>query len=812
MLFLKRTTCLAMFFLPLFVNAQITDQYKGGAIKRTTNTKADAVLNFPALSKKIYKQGWIDFNKDGVKDIFEDPLQPIAARVRDLLQKMTLDEKANQLATVYGYGAVLKDRLPMPWWKDSIWKYGIANIDEQLTGLRTDTMFAYPYSDHTKAINIIQRWFIENTRLGIPVDFTTEGIRGLNHMKATYYPSQLAQACTFNYDLVHQIGRVTGREAKALGYTNVYSPILDVALDPRWGRIEETYGSDPFLVGSLGVANASGLQSQGIASTAKHFAVYGIPLAGSDGGVRTHPMIAPREMMAKLLEPFRMVIEQAGIMGVMVSYNDYDGTPIMASKYFLTDLLRKRFGFKGYTVSDSHAYEDLYEKYFVTDNMVDAAALTINAGLNVKTAFNSPTPFINAVKEAVSQGKINQAMLDERVGEVLSVKFRLKLFDEPYVLNPKATEIVHNQEAVSLALDAAHQTVVLLKNQNNLLPLKDLAGKKVAIIGPNAKEKKSLLSRYGPVHTDAVTIFDGLSQALTGAEILYAEGCKHTDPKFPESDIRDFPLTTAEEQLLNEAIGVAAQADIIILSVGDNARTVGESASRLSLKLPGRQEFLIDKMMDLNKPVVLINTSGRPMSFVSAAERVPAIIQNFYAGEFNGTAVADVVTGKYNPSGRMPVAVLKTVGQTPLSFPMYPADAKSGNAAVTGFLYPFGHGLSYTQFAYSNLQIDTTGFAKTNHLKLSLKVKNTGKVKGREVVQVYVKDNFSSFITYAKELCGYTPVLLEPGEEKTVELKVSRQSLSLLNEKLEWIMEPGTFTFFAGSSSEDIKLKRTVVF
>ncbi len=405
MLFLKRTTCLAMFFLPLFVNAQITDQYKGGAIKRTTNTKADAVLNFPALSKKIYKQGWIDFNKDGVKDIFEDPLQPIAARVRDLLQKMTLDEKANQLATVYGYGAVLKDRLPMPWWKDSIWKYGIANIDEQLTGLRTDTMFAYPYSDHTKAINIIQRWFIENTRLGIPVDFTTEGIRGLNHMKATYYPSQLAQACTFNYDLVHQIGRVTGREAKALGYTNVYSPILDVALDPRWGRIEETYGSDPFLVGSLGVANATGLQSQGIASTAKHFAVYGIPLAGSDGGVRTHPMIAPREMMAKLLEPFRMVIEQAGIMGVMVSYNDYDGTPIMASKYFLTDLLRKRFGFKGYTVSDSHAYEDLYEKYFVTDNMVDAAALTINAGLNVKTAFNSPTPFINAVKEAVSQGK-----------------------------------------------------------------------------------------------------------------------------------------------------------------------------------------------------------------------------------------------------------------------------------------------------------------------------------------------------------------------------------------------------------------------
>ncbi|MFT4093277.1 MAG: glycoside hydrolase family 3 N-terminal domain-containing protein [Niabella sp.] len=809
---LKQSFCIVCFWVSVSASAQITDQYKGGALKRGTGFKGDTVLRFLPLSSKIYKSGWVDFNKNGSKDIYEDPRQSVTDRVQDLLKKMTLQEKACQLATLYGYGAVLKDRLPLPSWSDSVWKDGIANIDEQLTGLRTDTLFAFPYADHTKAINIIQRWFIENTRLGIPVDFTTEGIRGLNHMKATYFPSQLAQACTFNSGLVNQIGIVTGREARALGYTNVYSPILDVAMDPRWGRIEETYGSDPFLVGTLGVANVLGLQSQGVASTGKHFAVYSIPLAGSDGYVRTHPMIAPREMMAKLLEPFRMVIQQAAMMGVMVSYNDYDGVPIIANKYFLTDLLRKRFGFKGYTVSDSHAFEDLYEKYYVTDNMEDAAAMAINAGLNVRTDFSSPTPFIHAVQQAVTSGKISQLTLDERVGEVLSVKFRLGLFDRPYVLGPNATAVVHNKEATDLALDAARQSVVLLKNEKDLLPLKDFAGKKIAVIGPNAKEKKSLLSRYGPVRTAAVTIFEGIATAMPGAEILYAEGCKHTDPHFPESDIKDFPLSGEEDALLQEAIRTGSEADIIILSVGDNAKTVGESASRLSLALPGRQEQLIKKIMALNKPVILVNTGGRPASFTWAAEKVPAIIQNFYAGEFNGTAVADVITGKYNPSGRLPVAVLKHVGQVPLSFPMYPADANGGNAAVTGFLYPFGHGLSYTKFAYNGLRIDTAGFTEKGAIKLSFKIKNTGDIKGTEIAQVYVRDNTGSVIPYDKELCAYSPVSLNPGEEKTVELSVSRHSLSLLNEKMEWVMEPGAFTFYIGASSEDIKLKETVRF
>lgn len=798
------------FFIFGVCKTQITDQYKGGSEKRNATAKADTLLIFPPLSKKMYKNDWIDFNKNGKKDIYEDTQQPIDNRVEDLLQQMNIDEKVGQLATLYGYGAVLEDRLPLPSWNDSIWKNGLANIDEQLTGLRTDTMFAFPYQEHTKAINIIQRWFIEKTRLGIPVDFTTEGIRGLNHMKATYFPSQLAQACTFNTTLVRKIGEITGREAKALGYTNVYSPILDVASDPRWGRIEETYGSDPFLVGTLGVANASGIQSKGIASTAKHFAVYSIPFAGSDGYVRAHPMVSKREMMSRLLEPFRIVIQKAKIDGVMASYNDYDGEPIIGSKYFLTDILRRRFGFQGYVVSDSHAFEDLYDKYHVTDNEVDAAKLALDAGMNVRTGFSSPTPFINAVKKAVSVGKLSDAILKQRVSEVLRVKFKLGLFDKPYNMDPNSTNIIHNKEATDVSLEAALQSVVLLKNENNLLPLDNARFKTIAIIGPNAKETKSLLSRYGPLHTNATTIYDGIAKAYPNSKIIYAEGCKHTDPNFPKSDVEHFNLSKEEETLLQQAIETANSADVIILSVGDDGNTIGESASRLSLKLPGRQDLLVEKIASLGKPVILINTGGRPTSFAWAADHVPAIIQNFYAGEFNGNAVASVISGAYNPSGKLPVGILKNVGQVPLSFPLYRVDDNGGNAAVTGFLYPFGHGLSYTTFSYSDLNISAPIIDTTATIELTFKIKNTGTKKGTEIVQAYVRDNISSLINYDKELCAFEPITLNPGEEKEIHLKVNAHSLYFLNSKLDWIFEPGTFTFFIGASSEDIRLKQEI--
>jgi len=758
------------------------------------------------------QQGWIDFNKNGKKDIYEDPAKPTEERVNDLLRQMTVEEKTCQLATLYGYGAVLKDRQPTPAWKDSVWKDGIANIDEQLTGLRKDTLFAFPYSAHAKAINEIQRWFIEQTRLGIPVDFTTEGIRGLNHMKATYFPAQLAQGSSFDKDLVFKIGDVTGREAKALGYTNVYSPILDVSSDPRWGRMEETYGSDPYLISQLGKQAVLGIQKNNIVSTVKHFAVYSIPVGGRDGGVRVDPHVAPHEMWELYLEPFRVAFEEAGAKGTMASYNDYDGVPIISSHYFLTDILRRQFGFKGYVVSDSHALEDLFAKHHVAKDTADAARMALTAGLNVKTDFQTPAYYLAAVRRGIKNGSIPMSVIDERVKEVLRVKFWLGLFDHPYIQDPaEADVIVHNKAAQELALKAAHEGIVLLKNDNKLLPLSKNVTQTVAIIGPNAKEEKSLLSRYGPTHAHVITIYDGIKNALpTATQVLYAEGCKHTDPNFPASDIEDFPLTSDENYLLDEAVTTASKADVIILSVGDNENTIGETHSRLDLKLPGRQELLVEKIAALNKPTVLILTGGRPVTINFANKHIPSILETWYLGEYTGKAVADVLFGDYNPGGKLPAPFPKYVGQIPLSFPMKPAADAHGDANVSGFLYPFGYGLSYTTFQYSELKIDDSALSSKNEIKVSFKIKNTGQVAGDEVAQLYLHQELSSVTTYVRKLRGFERVRLEPQQEKEVKMILPKDSFALYNQEMKRVVEPGMFQILVGASSEDIRLTKSI--
>lgn len=757
-----------------------------------------------------YKDHWIDFNKNGRMDIYEDSSKPIELRVNDLLQQMTIEEKTCQLTTLYGYGAFLKDHLPAASWKDSVWKDGIANIDEQLTGYRKDTLYAYPYSSHAEAINTIQRWFIEETRLGIPVDFTTEGIRGLNHMKATYFPSQLAQASSFNRELVRQIGQVTGREAKALGYTNVYSPILDVASDPRWGRIEETYGSDPYLVGQLGKENILGIQENGVISTLKHFAVYSIPVGGRDGNVRTDPHVAPREMWNLYLEPFRVGIQEGKAKGVMASYNDYDGVPIIASHCFLTDILRTQFGFNGYVVSDSHALEDLFAKHHVAADTADAARLALTAGLNVRTEFKNPADYIRGLRRGIKNGSIPMQVVDQRVKEVLSVKFEIGLFDHPFVKDvKKADQIVHAAESKNLALKAAQEGIVLLKNRNNLLPLAAGKLKNVAIIGPNAKEHESLLSRYGPSHAQVITVYDGIKKALpAGVNVDYARGCAHTDPHFPQSDVETFLPTAVELTEMDQAVKIAEKADVVFLVMGDNENTIGETKSRLDLKLPGQQEVLLERIAALNKPTVLLLVGGRPVTINFADRNIPAIVETWYLGEFTGQAIADVLFGKYNPAGRLPVPFPKHVGQIPLSFPMKPnADAHGDtDANVSGFLYPFGFGLSYTAFSYSDLKINADDFKTAGVIKVDFKLTNTGKVKGDEVAQLYFQDEISSVTTYVKNLRGFQRITLKPGETKSVAMTLTAHDLSLLDQKMQRVVEPGWFKIMIGASSEDIRL------
>jgi len=758
----------------------------------------------------VYRDHWIDFNKNGKKDVYEDVSKPIDERVSDLLQQMTVDEKTCQLATLYGYGAFLKDHLPASSWKDSIWKDGIANIDEQLTGYRKDTLYAFPYSSHAQAINTIQKWFIEETRLGIPVDFTTEGIRGLNHMKATYFPSQLAQASSFNKNLVRQIGAVTGKEAKALGYTNVYSPILDVASDPRWGRIEETYGCDPYLVGQLGKQNIFGIQENGVISTVKHFAVYSIPVGGRDGNVRTDPHVAPREMWNLYLEPFRVGIQEAKARGVMASYNDYDGVPIIASPYFLTDILRKQFGFSGYVVSDSHALEDLFAKHHVAVDTADAARLALTAGLNVRTEFKNPADYLKGLRRGIKNGSIPMSVVDMRVKEVLKVKFEIGLFDHPFVENVKAADqIVHAKESRNLALQAAREGIVLLKNKNNLLPLNPEKLKNIAIIGPNAKEHESLLSRYGPAKARVTTVFDGITKYIPDSvNVLYAKGCNHTDDHFPESDVESFPLSEQEKKGIAEAVEVASKADVVFLVLGDNENTIGETKSRLDLKLPGHQEELLEQVAALNKPTVLLLVGGRPVTINFASKHLPAILETWYLGEYMGDAIADVVFGRYNPGGKLSVPFPKSVGQIPLSFPMKPsADAHgSSDANVSGFIYPFGYGLSYTTFNYDDLKIDAGDFQKSGRIMVDFKITNTGKIRGDEVAQLYFQDEVSSVTTYVMNLRGFERISLNPGETKKVSMVLTSHDLSLLNQKMERVVEPGWFKIMIGSSSEDIRL------
>ena len=757
----------------------------------------------------IYKEGWIDFNKNGIKDVYEDPAQQVEVRVKDLLQQMNLDEKTCQLATLYGSGRVLADKMPSENWKQKVWKDGIANIDEQANGLGTfASELPFPYAVSVRNRHEIQKWFVEETRLGIPVDFTNEGIRGLCHDRATMFPAQCGQGSTWNRELIREIARVTAEEANALGYTNIYSPILDVARDPRWGRVVECYGEDPYLVGELGKQMIEGLQEHGVVSTPKHFAVYSIPVGGRDEGTRTDPHVAPREMMTIFLEPFRKAFSEAAAMGVMSSYNDYDGIPVSGSHYFLTEILREQWGFDGYVVSDSEAIEFLYSKHRVATDLPDAAAQVVNAGLNVRTAFSSPENYILPLRKAIADGKISMETLDLRVADVLRVKFRLGLFDNPYRGDTISAERnVHSKEHQAISKQAALESIVLLKNEGNLLPLsKGL--KKVAVIGPNAHEKTDLICRYGPANAPIKTVYEGIKEKLVHSTVTYSKGADIIDSHFPESELYYVPLDEKDQSMIDEAVALASESDVSILVLGGNEKTVREEYSRSDLDLCGRQEELLRAVCAVGKPVVLVLLDGRAATINWAEKYVPAIVHGWFPGEFTGDAIASVLFGEYNPGGKLPVTFPKSVGQIPYAFPFKPAADSKGKVRVDGALYPFGYGLSYTTFAYNDLKIDHDTINMHDSITLRCVVKNTGNLAGDEIVQLYLRDEVSSVITYDKVLRGFERIHLKPGEEKLVEFVLTPQDMGLYNRENHFVVEPGDFSIMIGSSSADIRLTK----
>lgn len=755
----------------------------------------------------IYHKGWIDFNKNGKMDLYENPKAPLEDRVQDLLSQMTLEEKTCQMATLYGSGRVLKDALPQDNWKTEVWKDGIGNIDEEHNGLGAfKSEYSFPYAKHVDAKHTIQRWFVEKTRLGIPVDFTNEGIRGLCHDRATYFPAQCGQGATWNKKLIARIGEVEAKEAVALGYTNIYSPILDIAQDPRWGRCVETYGEDPYLVGELGKQMITSLQKYNLVATPKHFAVYSIPVGGRDGKTRTDPHVAPREMRTLYIEPFRMAFQEAGALGVMSSYNDYDGEPITGSYHFLTEILRQEWGFKGYVVSDSEAVEFISNKHKVADTYEDGIAQAVNAGLNIRTHFTPPADFILPLRKAVDDGKISQETLDKRVAEILRIKFWLGLFDNPYRGNGKqAEQIVHSKEHQAVSLEAARQSLVLLKNETHLLPLSKSI-RSIAVIGPNADEQTQLICRYGPANAPIKTVYQGIKELLPHAEVIYKKGCDIIDPHFPESEILDFPKTAEEVQLMEEAIRAAKQAEVVVMVLGGNELTVREDRSRTSLNLPGRQEELLKAVCATGKPVILVMLDGRASSINYAAAHVPAILHAWFPGEFCGQAVAEALFGDYNPGGRLAVTFPKSVGQIPFAFPFKPGSDESSSTSVYGALYPFGHGLSYTTFTYSDLHISPSHQGVQGDIHVSCKIKNTGKIKGDEVVQLYLRDEISSVTTYTKVLRGFERISLKAGEEQTVHFRLRPQDLGLWDKNMNFRVELGSFKVMLGASSTDIRL------
>jgi beta-glucosidase len=766
----------------------------------------------------IYHNGWIDFNKNGKKDIYEDPRQNIDSRVENLLSQMSMEEKTMQMVTLYGYGRVAKDQLPTAEWKSAIWKDGLANIDEHCNGV-VESDYMFPYSKHVWALNKVQKFFVEDTRLGIPVEFTTEGIRGLNHTKATCFPAQLAVGSTWDKNLVREIGRITGMEARALGYNNVYSPLMGVSRDQRWGRIIETYGEDPFHVTELGIQQIKGIQENRVVSTMKHFAIYSVPNGGRDGKSRTDPHITEREAHDLYLYPFKRGIEEGGALGVMSSYNDYNGVPVSGSKYFLTKLLRDTYHFKGYVVSDSWAVRYIAEKHHTAATYKEAVRQAIQAGLNVRTTFETPASFVLPLRELINEGSVSTKTIDDRVRDVLRVKFWEGLFDNPYHDEKVADATVNTEKSNKVALQASHEAIVLLKNENRLLPLDISEYKNILVCGPNAKEEKSSASRYGPNHIDVISGFEGI-EALVGEQtkIEYAKGCLLFDPKtWPQEELYPVEIGKEEQKLMEDAVKKAKKSDLIIAFLGEDDRIAGEARSRSSLDLPGNQRKFLMELKKTGKPVVLVLINGRPLSINWANENIPAIVEAWFPGLYGGTAIADVLFGKYNPGGKMSVTTPKTVGQIPFNFP-YKPDSQAGQenfgspngygvSRIVDELFPFGYGLSYTTFEYSNLKITPENGGLESSLEVTFNIKNTGDYDGEEIVQLYINDEVSSVTQYVKQLRGFERVSLKAGEEKKVNFTINPDDLALHNRNMKLVVEPGKFNVYIGSSSTDVRLE-----
>jgi beta-xylosidase len=743
---------------------------------------------------------------------YRDAKRPVEQRVADLLSRMTLEEKVAQLEGVWQNrsqpldpkvffidekGAFLPDRAAV------LLKNGLGEMSRPSENRGPRAM-----ADIT---NTIQKWTKENTRLGIPILFHEECLHGHAAPGGTSYPQPIALASTWDPALVSDVFSATASEVRARGAQQCLAPVLDLARDPRWGRTEETYGEDPYLVTRIGLEAISGFQGTGpfidkahVLSTAKHFAVHGQPEGGTNVGPGNYSERVVREYF---LKPFEAAVKEGHVQSVMASYNEIDGIPSHSNKHLLDDILRHEWGFDGVLVSDYFGITDLKELHHVVGSYDAAAKLALESGVDVELPFAAAYP---SLLQQVKEGKVAESYVDRAVARLLREKFLLGLFDDPYVDPDYAEKITNNTEHQQLALKAAHEAIILLKNENHLLPLDAKKYKHIAVIGPNAADLH--LGGYSNKPGRGISVLQGIKDKVgASSEILYAEGCKITE-SIPDWDadkvVLGDPVLNAKR--IQDAVKTAAKADVIILALGGNEQTsreawaVNHPGDRDNLDLLGSQDDLVKAMLATGKPVVVFLQHGRPNSINYIAEHVPAIVDGWYLGQEGGTAVADVLFGSYNPGGKLPITVPRSVGQLPDYYYQKPSAKREYLGSTVKPLYPFGWGLSYSSFQYGMPHVSPEEIGPEGKSKVSVEVKNTSTVRGDEVVQLYIRDEVSSVTRPVKELRGFRRVTLDPGETKTVEFWLGPDELSFLNRDMRRVVEPGIFDVMVGGNSDEL--------
>jgi beta-glucosidase len=733
---------------------------------------------------------------------YKNAALPIADRVADLLPRMTLEEKVYQLTG--GWDSKIEVVDPT----------GTFTTETARKTLSAEWGAEVKFTPRQAAIlrNGVQRYLREKTRLGIPAMFLGEALHGYMEYGSTSFPQALGLAATFDPALVKRVFTAVGDEAGSRGAGQVFSPVLDMAHDPRWGRTEEGYGEDPYLIARMGVAAIEGLQGDSfsidrhhVLATAKHFAVHGVP----EGGTNTAPgNISERVIRETYLVPFQAAVQEAHVGSVMASYNEIDGVPNHINHWLLDKVLRQEWGFDGYLTSDGDGLQMLVGTHHVAYNFADAARQGLAAGIDYDL---SEGTVYSTLVEQVKQGLVPESEVDRAVGRVLAAKFRLGLFDNPYVDPDYAEKVNNSAEHKKLAAEAARKVIVLLKNDKNLLPLDVTKLKTIAVIGPNAADVH--LGGYSRDPGYGVSVLDGIKAKVGDkAKVLYAEGCKITTAPqgFRGWWANDVQLVDAKTQTasIQSAVDAAKKADVSILVVGENESTNREAwaenhlGDRDSLDLLGAQNDLVKAVVDTGKPVVVLLLNGRPLSVNYIAEHVAAILEGFYLGEEGGTAAADVLFGDANPGGKLPITFPHTVGALPDYYNHKPSANRSYEFSTREPLFPFGYGLSYTTFKFDNLKVDPPQIMQAGTAKVSIDVTNTGTREGDEVPQFYIHQRVASVTQPVMQLKGFERIALKPGEKRTVTFTVTPDMLSILNIDMHRVVEPGVFDMMVGPSSE----------